>query len=358
MTNRVYAEWPIGILTTSVQRDRLGGNTANFQRIVKAAHERGVECAVVNILPDGAVRYLAADGRRAFSTVQLAHAPRVLYNRIPTRILERRPYVRRLLREWERAGTVITNPGFLSKRDIHTLWNGQDALRAWLLYTEELHTVGQVRVFSERYARFYAKPVDGKAGVGIVRVERAGDFYTVREQKKGRVVQFDRLTWTELASYLQHKGVCGRYLLQQEARTALYQDRRFDLRLLLHRAAPDSFTITGIGVRLAPYAGITTHVPNGGQIADAKRVLAEVFRQSADEVAERARAAAITAANAIARSPGTWTELSIDMGLLSNGEPRLFEANAKPMKFDETQIERAAKRRLTGALLALAESCG
>ncbi len=356
MTHHAVSDWPIGILTASVHPDRMGGNQANFQRIARAARERGAGCVVVNILPDGMVRCHVADGAGAFSPVRLSAVPRVLYNRIPTRALERKAHVRQLLREWERAGVVITNPGFLSKLDIHKRWSGQEALRPRLLVTEEWRTVGQLRGFSARYSRFYAKPVDGKAGVGIMRVECAGDSYTVHEQKKGRVVRLDRLSWPEMEGYARRKNISGRYLLQQEAPTAQYRDRRFDLRLLLHRTAPASFTVTGMGVRLAPPAGITTHVPNGGQIVDVRRVLREVFGRSADTVAKEAQGTAILAANAIAQGAGTWTELSIDMGLLSSGEPCLFEANAKPMKFDESLIEREAKRRLTGALLALAQA--
>ncbi|MHB1628263.1 MAG: YheC/YheD family protein [Bacilli bacterium] len=358
MTHHVARDWPIGILTASAHPDRMGGNQANFQRIARAARERGAECVVVSILPDGAVRCHAADGVSAFSPVRLPDVPRVLYNRIPTRILERKAHVRRRLREWERAGVVITNPGFLSKLDIHRCWSGQEALRPSLLAAEEWRTADQLQGFSARYSRFYAKPVDGKAGVGIMRVERVGDSYTVREQKKGCVVQLDRLSWPELEGYARRKNICGRYLLQQEAHTAQYRDRRFDLRLLLHRTAPASFAVTGMGVRLAPPAGITTHVPNGGQIVDVRRVLREVFGRSADTVAMQAQGTAVLAANAIAQGVGTWTELSIDMGLLPSGEPCLFEANAKPMKFDESPIEREAKRRLTGALLALAEAHG
>ncbi len=358
MTTHVATDWPIGILTTSVHRDRIGGNQANFQRIARAARERGAGCVVVNIEPDGAVSYHEADGRRGFQAVRLSDVPGVLYNRIPLRTLERQAHVRRLFREWERTGVVITNPGFLSKLEIHKRWSGQEALRPWLLNTEELRTVDQVRAFSVRYPRFYVKPIDGKAGVGILRVERGNNSYTVREQRKGHVVRLDRLSWPELKDYLRRRNVCARYLLQEEADTALYRNRRFDLRLLLHRTVPDSFTLTGMGARLAPLAGITTHVPNGGQIVDAHRVLEEVFGKSADAVAEQARGTAVLAANAIARSPGTWTELSVDMGLLPSGEPCLFETNAKPMKFDESLIEREAKRRLTGALLALADTRG
>ncbi|PWI58254.1 YheC/YheD family protein [Sulfoacidibacillus thermotolerans] len=340
---------PFGILTASRDPKRLGGNVAHFRRIVKAAQNQGFTCKIYNLCPTGVMVYRDA-GKGNFTRTGSAILPKVLYNRIPTRDLENQLYVTKAVRELQEEGHVIVNPHFLRKDQIAQLWAAEPELSSYVPFSQVVQRDVDILQFAERFPAFYLKPLSGKAGVGIYYVAMNKTRYEVVEQKKGQRVAHGHLTQAQFASWIQQHHFSKRYLQQQAAPVLLYHGRRFDLRMLLHRAQNEDFSITGLGIRVGPDQGITTHVPNGGVIANPSRVLRTLYGDRAHAVEQRARAVAITAAQAIAAARGTWLELSIDMGLTADGIPVLFEANAKPMKFDERAIERRAKERLVHCL--------
>lgn len=344
----------IGIVTANEKQGGLGGNRANFRRIEKAAQRLGAACPVYAIEPDGAISVYTSGESARFTPVQ-AELPKVLYNRIPTRRLERSPAVAATLRNWENAGRIITNPRFLRKDEVLSLWQSQAALQPYVPYAETLRSAEQVIRFLTRYGTVYVKPIDGKAGVGIVHLQRKGKMVVMRLQRAGRAELMAQVGAQEAAKKLMLRARPGTCVLQVGADVARLQGRRFDFRILAHAQSSGRMAITGSGIRLGPAGGFTTHVPNGGQILKPATVLKQVFGNRAEAVEEKVQSVAEIAARLLHRQPGVWCELSLDVGLTRDGEPLLFEANAKPMKFDEVVIEREAKRQLVTYLLTLAK---
>lgn len=345
-----------GILTAGSKRGAPGGNRANFIRLCRAADRCGLRVAVLNVDPDDTSLQTFAYDPRDRNLLELNRLrersiPKVLYNRIPTRRLERRSRISRCIDEWTKAGVVITNPRFLRKDELAELWQRDAVLRPFVPETLLLHTPDDVQRLLDGGA-IYLKPIDGRAGAGIVRVRRTGRGYETIRQHPGfawREVVDERTLVRWLARNV------NRLVVQREVAAARWQGRKFDLRMLLH-ANPRSghFSITGAGVRAGQPGAITTHVPNGGIRADPLSVLSAVFgRVGARRVMRRAEEIAELAAGCVAAGlSGTWSELSLDVGLTPDGEPCLFEANSKPMKFDESTIERQAKQRLVAFLAA------
>jgi hypothetical protein len=140
----------------------------------------------------------------------------------------------------------------------------------------------------------------------------------------------------------------GTYLVQQAIILSRYQGRIFDVRLLAQKDRRGQWQISGLGVRVASKGGITTHVPNGGFIAGIDQVLAAVFGQQADHVQQRVRTLALQIAPAVEQGcKASFGEMSMDIGIDRQGRPFFFEANAKPMKFDEERIRHAGLQTLT-----------
>lgn len=344
----------IGILTASGKAGGLGGNRVNFARVCREAKRQGVGCAVFNVEPQGTVTsYVWEPGARSFRRLSRS-LPQVLYNRIPLRRWEERPATVTRFREWQAEGRTVTNPRFLQKAELGRLWMADDGLRPYVPIQEKWEAPGQLAAFAERHGSVYVKPVFGKAGVGIVRVRRRsgrhGASYETVIQQPGETRARDGLSASELERRLWRPDI---YLLQEEVECARFRGRKFDLRMLFHRTPDGVMSLTGTGVRVGPMDGITTHVPNGGTLAGTADILPTVFGKGARRIGEGAEQVAQQAAAAVAALPGVWCELSLDVGLSPEGEPRLFEANAKPMKFDEPWIENRAKQKLVAVLSAL-----
>lgn len=337
-----------GILTVIGTTKPVAGNLANFRRISHCASRKGIVCRVIALDPLGQTRMYRILGDK-FLEVDEA-IPHVLYNRIPTRRWERLPDVKNALRSWHQSDHIVTNPRFLRKDEVVSLWSADPALTRFVPEARPLRLATDVMDFLRDRPRVYVKPIDGKAGKGMVSLRREGARYRVMEQRVG-AVRDDGLrgaAWLERQA--EGQWVRRGTFLQEEADTALWTGRKFDLRILLHRGRGERFRVTGVGARVGPRGGIVTHVPNGGTIASAAAVLKAVYGEAASRVYDGAMLASLSAAEAVGRLPGVWSELSIDLGLTPDGMPTLFEANAKPMKFDEPLIERRAKATLVSIL--------
>ncbi len=345
----------IGILTGGGHDGKIGGNLAHFERLGRLATQAGLELSLLDLNRRGEyAAYTWSHRRQAYVASSQDLVPQVLYNRIPTRELERAKLVAARMSAWERQGRVITNPRYLSKWEVDQVWRSTAKVRPFLLDIEPLRDSTDLARWLGERASFYLKPSEGKAGIGMMRVERERAGYHLCEQRKGQLRDFGIVTEADLNRYLSHQDRYGRYLLQEEARVASWGDRRFDVRVILHRVPDADFAVSGMAVRSSPQGSVTTHVPNGGTRAQATRVLRTVFGDRGSAIQARLLETSVAAANAVARLPGTWTELSIDASVQPDGTPILFEANAKPMKFDESAIELSGKKKLLGALASLA----
>ncbi|SIS89331.1 YheC/YheD family endospore coat-associated protein [Alicyclobacillus vulcanalis] len=263
--------------------------------------------------------------------------PAAVYNRIPNRALEASQSVQRARAILQSMGIPFFNHRYFNKAKIY------EAVRRAGLG----HHLPETRMFTgaesvldllSRHSAVYLKPVGGSIGRGIVRVDRRGDAFDVWVQRAERAVHDEVRGSRALDEALRRMLMPGAYVAQAAVPVIRFDNRPCDARVLLQRPR-HQWTVVGYGIRVSGEASITSHVPNGGHIADRWTVLRQAFGARSEEVDARLTAFTRSAAAAIERSmPGHVREMSIDVGLDESGQPWLFEANAKPMRFDEPEI--------------------
>lgn len=220
--------------------------------------------------------------------------------------------------------------------------------------THMLQGIDSVIDLLNRHQAVYLKPVGGSIGRGIVRVERRGDAFELWAQRTERAEHWEARDVQDLADALRRARLPGAYVVQAAVPVIRFDGRPCDARVLLQRPGP-RWQVVGYGIRVSGEASITSHVPNGGHIADRWAVLRHAFGSQSEEVDARLLAFARAAAAAIERSmPGHVREMSMDVGLDEEGHPWFFEANAKPMRFDEPDIARRASAGVIEILRDLA----
>ena len=158
-----------------------------------------------------------------------------------------------------------------------------------------------------------------------------------------KAASMDRL-W---ARVVKEKG-SAHYIVQQAITLATHHNRPFDLRVLLQKNSRGGWAITGIGARLAGARSITTHVPRGGSIEEPSSMLESTFgAERAVAILKSVPTTALLIARQIERaSQLTLGEMSMDLGVDDNGGLWFFEANARPMKFDEPAIRKLSLERI------------
>ncbi|SFS70700.1 YheC/YheD family protein [Marininema halotolerans] len=350
-------EWEAGpfiAILTSASSNPFGGNRSNFADIIRMGRRIGVTVYVITAdgfdpnssTVQGWLLKNTPSGKRWIKSV--LPTPHVVYNRIPTRKAERRDKEQSLLRSIDANPNIhLFNPSFFDKWNLHQCLQSTNDFQHLLPETYEWGSVEHFHQLITNHDTLYLKAVHGKAGNGMMRARKVEEGYEIVLQTMEKRYVYHASDWKNLYLKLNKLTQGREYIVQQGIPLARYQGRPFDLRLLLQRDEKGEWAKTGLGVRVAGTTAISTHVPMGGSIAEAKAVLTQLFGEKAPAIMHEIEKTGVKVARKIeSHKQATLGEMSMDMGIETNGRLWFFEANAKPMKFDEPKIRELSLRRL------------
>jgi hypothetical protein len=348
----------IAILTVKDNKRVFRGDLNNFLDLERVGRDLGADVYVVTasdlkLMARSIYGYrYHADKKKWLK--ELVPAPNVIYNRIPYRKMEMMPEVQQTLQACLRSNQVdLFNPFFFNKWTLFEWLSQSSSTKKYIPVTQQLTSSYELDRLLKNHPTLYLKPVKGKAGKGIMRLERIINKnkqveYRLRLQDNkmttmSRYHSLDQL-WNEI---VEQRGL-KEYIVQQGIALTSFKNRAYDLRALLQKTSNGVWSVTGVGARVAGKSSITTHVPRGGSIDDPRKLLTSVFGQEeAKQILKRTKAAALTLAKQMERSSGYQLgEMSMDLGIDTTGRIWFFEANSKPMKFDEPEIRRKSLERI------------
>ncbi|WP_339060149.1 YheC/YheD family protein [Tepidibacillus marianensis] len=350
--NNQYKAGPfIGILTTKSNRG-FRGNAKNFIDIIQMGQKAGVFIFVfpaetVDKIKKTVTAYLYDSTSKKWTT-RILPFPDVVYNRIPSRKEEDRPVVQEMLDYFSKEKVPLFNPYFFNK------WT----LFEWLKENQELAKLApdtailkeeNLKFYLQKYPMLYLKPVDGKAGIGFIKIDKKDTTFYLTYQTHHMTYHQQFKNFQSLWNKTRLLVGERKYIIQQGIFLNTYHNQSYDLRVLVQKNGKNVWKVTGIGARVAGNHSITTHVPQGGTIQSIDQVLNETFahEELSNEWKHKTSQLAIKIAEHIERKMGfPLGEMSMDWGIDKNGNLWFFEANAKPMEFDEPQIRQTSLLRL------------
>jgi hypothetical protein len=346
------------ILTIDDDVQLFRGNRTNFTDLLATGERMGFISYVVtvrNLKPSRprVIGYTFHSGEDMWVKSWFPR-PDIVYNRIPQREDERQPYVRKKLAALAKhPNLVLFNRRFFNKWSLFKWVRTSRSTRRYVPETRRLTGRAVLTGLLKRHPLVYLKPVRGKAGVGIMTVRVQPEKHLpyrlqIQEEKGTRTYHCATLPklWSRVHRQTQSAG--EPYIAQQGITLAAASGRPFDLRALVQKNQFGQWELTGIGARVAGNTSITTHVPRGGYIDDPEKLLASVFGQEkARHMFEKVKDTALKLARQIERSSKTrMGEMSMDLGVDTLGQVWFFEANSKPMKFDEPHIRSKSLERI------------
>ncbi|MCC3375707.1 YheC/YheD family protein [Cohnella sp. REN36] len=348
----------LAILTIDDDIQLFRGNRHNFSDLLATGEEQGFLTYVVTVknLKLSSARVIGYTYNASKDSWMEAWFPRpnFVYNRIPQREDERLPWVKKKLAAIaNRPDIILFNRRFFNKWTLFKWLNEARRTRAYVPETRRLTEPLVLSSLLKRHSQIYLKPIMGKAGVGIMKVrvlpERQLPYrLQIQEERGSRTYNCATISrlWSRIRR--QSKAAGEPYIAQQGISLASVNDRPFDLRALIQKNQNGVWELTGIGARLAGNTSITTHVPRGGSIEDPERLLVSVFGQEkAQRVLSKVKNTAVLLASRIERaSKHRMCEMSMDLGVDETGHVWFFEANSKPMKFDEPHIRQKSLERI------------
>ncbi len=286
--------------------------------------------------------------------------PHVVYNRIPNYKDESLPLVQQTIQACLQHPRIhFFNPGFFNKWTLCQWLYSSKKARTYVPATQKLSSGEQLGRMLIKHPVIYLKPMRGKAGLGIMKVERKTKplNYTLVIQQNKKIRRYKFSGRQELWDKFMGQSVSEPYIAQQGISKVSFNNRPFDLRVLVQKDGGGDWKVTGIGARVAGSVSITTHVPRGGSIEDPEKVLQAVFGiDKAKTILKETKLSALGIAKTIERKSGhTLGEMSMDLGVDMTGKLWFFEANSKPMKFDEPHIRDKSLRRIIQYCIFLAK---
>lgn len=342
----------IGILTVKGKNTSFLGNRKNFSDIIQTAQKKG---GLVYVMTPEAIDwnshsvrgYLFQEQPRKWLQATLP-LPDVVYNRVPYRKHENEPMVRKTLDRLSHSPQLhLYNKHFFDKWDLFKTLQTVREVKPYLPETKTLTDFNDLKAVSDLYPVLYLKPIRGRAGKGIIKIEKTAKsvtvYYPSAHGVRKRRYSSLRKGWPKIASFVSRQA----YIIQRAVPLARYQNRTFDVRVLIQRNGSGQWQVTGTGIRVAGKNSITTHVPRGGFIASPEKVFRAAFPTlSSEHIMQRIKKAALHITEGLSQKNPELGELSMDMGIDPRGDLWFFEANAKPMKFDEPLIRKQSLYRI------------
>ncbi|OXM84401.1 YheC/YheD family protein [Paenibacillus rigui] len=342
----------MAILTYSDEKRLFRGNQENFIDLIRTGEEKGVLVYVMTTSDFKLTGKSAVGFSYHFQTKswkkELLPLPHVIYNRIPYRKFELLPEVQQIIQTCMKHGQIqFFNPAFFNKWTLFEWLNKSKETQEFIPTTQKLTTSDELEKLLQKHPSLYLKPIRGKAGKGIMKVSRVQDKsksrrfqLSVQDKTKSHISRYTNVVqlWTQIQDMIGTQD----YIMQQGITLSNYKQRPFDLRVLVQKNGLGEWNIAGVGARLAGKMSITTHVPRGGSIDDPAKLLGAGFGTlGTRKILRRAKRVALIIAKQIEKSSGTMLgEMSMDLGVDGNGQIWFFEANSKPMKFDEPHIRK------------------
>jgi hypothetical protein len=336
----------VGILTAQGSRHPFAGAKSNFIDIIRTGKRKG---AIVFVFTPQSVDwkkeqiegYLYHQEQRIWKKVMFP-IPNVVYNRISTRNFEDEPESQRCIDRLQIfSGVTLFNPHFFNKEELFRILEGTPNIAKHLPKTTPLRSDKDLQDMLQSYMHVYLKPTQGKAGAGIIKVsyDPNDKKYRLYVQKKQLSKPKQTKSLSKLWAAARKHFISSPYIVQQGVSLAQINQCPFDCRTLVQKSKQGDWQVTGVGIRVAGANRITTHVPRGGRIEAPNTVLGQIFPlPKAKEIQNNVKELALLIAQDLDRHYSHLGEMSMDIGIDKDGELWFFEANSKPMKFDEPNI--------------------
>lgn len=348
--NNFYKVGPIVGILTVFDKKGLKGNKQNFIDLIKYGMRTGVLIFVFPAesldqekrLVDG---YFYLPAKKIWLKRKMP-LPDLVYNRLPSRNDEKKPEILKVINFFISEKIPLFNPNYFDKLTLNNWMKNSKNYNHLLPETVSLNKINLCD-FLNKYSMLYLKPVHGKAGLGFIKIEKSTNFYKLTYQNKNVLYRNVFLNINTLWNKINYFTSTKKYIIQRGIQLKTYNGHPYDIRILVQKNDKGNWRVSGIGCRIAGENSITTHVPRGGFIMPINDVLIKSFGDTFSKWKVKINDISIELAKHIEKSSKSMLgEISIDLGIDQSNNIWFFEANSKPMKFDEPSIRATSLLRL------------
>lgn len=266
-----------------------------------------------------------SDWKRVWSPL-----PDVVYENYP---LSFKTEVRDVKQKFTHIGVPVFNPPFYYKASLERVLRTSEEVKRFLPPTKVVKNVSDIIEFLEQHSVVFLKPSNGSQGKGIIRLSKLSDHkIDVYSDKLERNQRFHKLmTHTQFRTFIKNKIMKQTYLVQKGLNLIKMDNRKIDLRVVVHRGEDGNWYCAGIRPKIGKANAIVTNSHAGGtkttwealtKWAELKKIPIPKYKDIAD--------AAITAAKHLTKYRPNLSHLGIDVGIDDKSAIYLLDFNALP----------------------------
>lgn len=185
----------------------------------------------------------------------------------------------------------------------------------------------------KQYRMVYVKPIAGSFGLGVMRVERVSgrDSTAKYRYQKGTKVRTFRDYDSMYNSLLKTKSRIL-YIAQRGIELLKYQNRRFDIRVMVQKDPRGQWEATGVIGRQAQAKKIVTNFHNGGKPLPLSVLLKPHLHSDGRTAAytRKLKSLGIQISKAMNKTYPKMNMIGIDVGVGKDLKPWIIEVNTNP----------------------------
>lgn len=258
----------------------------------------------------------------------------------------------RLHFELEKRGIVVLNSRqFILKT--------QDKWRFYQLITKDsqlsrhfprtwLYSEATLRQELRKHRSLFLKPRKGHKGEGIFQVRRRLIGYEILflpQMTDSQDLVKIKASWRGLVRLVAPICFNNDYLIQETLACHHYQNKPFDLRVILQKDGENWF-ISGIVARIASQKHFLPNLSLGGGAAQGEKILEQIFPGSSTLVKQNIEKLSLKTVGLVDTKNGQSFEVELDVLLGKDRRVWLIEANSKPGHISFSAKEPVASTKL------------
>jgi hypothetical protein len=260
--------------------------------------------------------------------------PDVVYDRILFRSLERKKLTREATAFLLRNKVSYFNPKFLSKWETYQILSTNPKLHKYLPHTKKYDRPESLIKFLKAYNTVYLKPSNGSLGKDIIRISNIPEGYRFQYRKLKVSITGVWPTSQELCTELPKLIKSKSYIIQQGLEFIKYNERTFDIRVLMQKNGQGQWVNTASVARVAAKQSIFPNIAAGGTANDIETVWRDLTSKDwfSSKTYEEIIRVSMAGVAALEQSLGIFGEAGLDIGIDALGNIWIIEINSKPSR--------------------------
>ncbi|MFJ8237870.1 YheC/YheD family protein [Ureibacillus sp. NPDC094379] len=225
---------------------------------------------------------------------------------------------------------------------INRIFNYRNRLNKWQIYKAlESSTLKKHLPITKRFITgelkewltdniFYLKPCYSHQGKGVFRCEVIKNEIMISEDSLAPRHILD-INSKQITKHINNLIMGKKYIIQRGVPLLQFNQKHFDIRVLVQKNIDGIWKITSIVSRLTYRDYFNTSVIE--EVIESERILKSLFfEEEAIKILSTLRYLSIEAADHVEKNIGLMGELSVDFGIDPDGKLWIIEVNGKPSK--------------------------